>query len=103
MAIILGILFLTFSIVGVLFIERELTWQLYTLSKALPATKWVQIIIAKKFATAALNQTKEDFIVYIAFFKGKMMIYLAYDAQIALLMAKKVIVSTKYSDFTEFF
>ena len=53
--VIIGIPFLAFSKVEVDFVERELTWKAYTIAKALPTTKKVQIIGLKRFAKAVLD------------------------------------------------
>lgn len=47
----------------------------------------------KKFATAALALNKEKFVIYIAYLKFKMSIYLAWEAQIVLLLVKKISIS----------
>lgn len=51
----------------------------------------------------ALVENTEAFVVYIASFnlsKSKILIYPTYKVLIALLIAEKIIVLTKYSDFT---
>lgn len=53
--------------------------------------------------TATLDPTKEVFIVNIAYFDRKILIYLAKKTLIALLLAKKVSVWAKYLDFTNVF
>lgn len=75
MTLILGILFLNLNNINMFFSKRELTWRLYTTTKALLTTKWVQIIDYKKFAIAVLDPTKEVFIVYVAYLGMKMLIY----------------------------
>lgn len=47
----------------------------------------------------AFYQTKEVFIVYMAYLNSKILICLAYKAQIILLIAKKNIFLAEYLDF----
>lgn len=105
MAVILDMLFFIFYNTDILFAEQELAWKLYILAKALPTTMQVQIISWKEFAATTLDPGKEVFTVHIAFpgLKTKMSIYLAWKAQIAFLLTKKVIILTKYLDYTDIF
>lgn len=57
----------------------------------------------KEFATVALDLTKEFFVGHVAYFRGKMLIYPAWKAQIVLLVVKKVAIPAKYSDYTNVF
>ena len=59
----------------------------------------------KEFAKATLDKNIEPFVVHISFLslRLKMMIYPAQDAQIALLLAKKVTVPVEYADFADVF
>lgn len=68
-------------------------------------TKWVQLIGHKKFVAAALDSTKEAFVMYIASLSlnFKMTTHLAWKAQIALLVVKKVTVLAKYLDYSNIF
>ena len=50
-----------------------------------------------------MNKNSKAFIVYITFFNSEITIYLARKAQIALPLAKKVIVLAEYSDFANLF
>lgn len=63
----------------------------------------MQLINWKKFVTVILDLSKKAIIIYIAYIKAKMIIYLAQNIQIALLLAKKVAVLEKYSKFTNIF
>lgn len=63
----------------------------------------MEIISEKKFLVAALDLGKKAFVIHLAHLRDKMTIYLAQKAQIALLVAKKVTVSAKYSDFVDSF
>ena len=61
------------------------------------------IIEWKKFAAAASALNKETFLVHMAYLGAKMLIYPAWKAQIALLLAKKVSVPKEYADFSDIF
>lgn len=50
-----------------------------------------------------LNPANKAFVVYMAHLKAKILIYLAWKAQITLLLTKKDIVLAKYLDFTDVF
>ena len=97
MEIVLGIPFLTFSNVNIQFIEKELTWRSYTAEKALLTTQKVELINKKEFAKAALDENIKPFVAYVSSLslRSKMTIHLAWEAQIALLLAKKVTVAAK--------
>lgn len=92
-------LFLAFSKVDANFIKWKLTLRSYILANALPTTKQIKIFDQEKFMTADLNLKKDVFIVYIAFFSIVITIYPTQEAQIVLLIAKKVIDLTQYLDF----
>ena len=64
--VILGISFLKISNADVSFGERTLTWKTYTINKALPTTKQVQIINKKDFVIVALDADSETFVVRVA-------------------------------------
>lgn len=57
--------FLTLSNAEISFLERKLTWNYYTAVKALLTTKWVELIIKKKFVKTVLNEKSKTFVVYI--------------------------------------
>lgn len=67
-----------------------------------PITKQIKLIDKKKFANIALNINMEVFIIHITFLLI-ITIYLARKTKIALLFAKKVKISVKYSDFSNMF
>lgn len=46
---------------------------------------------------------KEIFVIYIVYFRSKILIYLACKASIALLLAEKISVPKKYIDFLDVF
>lgn len=51
-----------------------------------------------------MNSNKQVFVTFIVLFKiGIMIIYLAQKAQIVFLLTKRVIILTKYSDFSNIF
>ena len=101
--VVLGMPFLALSKVEINFAEQELNWRTYSLDKVLTTTKQVKIIDCKKFAVAALALDKKAFVVYIAYFGAKILIYLAREAQIALLLAEEVSVLKEYTDFLDVF
>ena len=59
--------FLKISNSDVSFVEKTLTWKIYTTNKALPTTERVQIIDKKDFVIAALDANSETFVVHVAF------------------------------------
>lgn len=90
---VLEMLFFTFSNANIQFDKKKLIWSFYTIAKALPTTKWVELINKKESAKTALDKNIKAFVVYVTFFslnKPTISIYLAQEAQIALLIAKKV-------------
>lgn len=105
MAVILEMPFLTVSNANILFAKQELIWKSYIITKALPTIKRVWIINWKKFVPAVLDPSKKAFILYIAYLglDLKISIHLAWKAQIALLVAKKVTVLAKYMDYADVF
>ena len=64
--VVLSMPFFSLSNTNVQFIEKELTWTFYTTAKALPTTKWVELINKKEFAKVALDKKSETFVIYIA-------------------------------------
>lgn len=63
----------------------------------------MQKIGGKKFAAAALDLGKKVFAMHMAYLGLKMLICPTCEAQISLLVAEKVIILTKYSDFSDIF
>ena len=51
----------------------------------------------------ALDENIKAFVVHVSFIKAKMIIYSAKKAQMALLLAEKVIVLAKFWDFVNMF
>ena len=103
--VVLRMPFLTFSNVDIQFIAKKLTWRSYTVEKALPTTQMIELIDKKKFAKSTLDKNIKAFVVHMSFLSlgSKMTIYPAWEAQIALLLAEKVIVPAKYLDFADVF
>lgn len=81
---------LTLAKMKINFASQELNWRTYTLDKILSTTKRLQIIDWKKFTTLALAPDEEAFVIHVAYLEAKILIYLAWKAQIALLLAKKM-------------
>ena len=63
--VVLRMFFLTFSNADIQFAKKKLTWRFYTIAKALPTTKQVEIINKKEFARATLDENVEAFLVYV--------------------------------------
>ena len=53
--------------------KGTLTWKSYTINKALPITKQVQIIDLKEFVIATLDVDSETFMVYMAIWEWEKM------------------------------
>ena len=101
--VILGMPFLTFSNVDIWFAERELVWRTYSATEALPTSQRVEIIDKKEFATAALNEEEETFVLYMAALSVDSNVHPSWQAQIALLDVKKVTITSEYTDYTDLF
>lgn len=63
----------------------------------------MQIIDWKKFVAVTLALKKEAFVIYVAYLGPKILIYLACEAQIALLLAEKISIAKEYTNFLEVF
>ena len=103
MEVILSMLFFTLNNADIQFDEKELTWRIYIIEEALPTTRQVEIIAQKEFAKMALDENVKAFVVHVSSLESKMTIHPAREAQLALLLAGKVTVPTKYSDFADVF
>ena len=57
----------------------------------------------KKFAKMVFNKNFDVFVVYKALFILKRIMYLAQEAQIALLIIEEIIILVKYFDFADLF
>ena len=67
-------------------------WRTYTTKKILPSTHRIKLINEKKFSKAALDENIKNFVMHVSSLGSKITIYLAREAQMALLLAKKVTV-----------
>ena len=105
MKVVLKMPFLTFNNIDIQFAEKELTWSFYIAKKTLSTTWRVKLINKKEFTKAALVKNIKAFVVHVSFLnlRSKMTIHSAQEAQIALLLAKKVTVPTEYADFSDVF
>lgn len=63
--IVLEIYFFTLSDVDIWFTEKELIWRSYTTAEILSITGTAELINKRGFATAALDQNPEIFVIYI--------------------------------------
>ena len=100
--VVLEMPFLIFNNADIKFAQKKLTWRFYIAAEALLTTKQVEIINGKEFAKAALDDHVEAFMVHVIFLLT-MAIHPARKAQIALRVAEKVQIPTKYSDFLDVF
>ena len=105
---VLGMLFVILSDADVDFLKRKLWWRSYTIEKALPTTKQIELVRKKEFAAAAFNLRHETFIVHVAIlesFSQKNNNHLFCRAQIAVIVANEAPISLpiKYSDFADVF
>ena len=103
MKVVLSMLFFTLSNADIQFAEKELTWRTYTTEEALSTIRRVEIINQKEFAKAALDDNFQAFVLHVSSLISRMTIHPAREAQLALLLAKKVTVPTEYSDFADIF
>ena len=61
------------------------------------------LIYQKEFAKMALNENIKAFVMHISSIGSKITIHLVRKAQMALLLAKKIIVPAKHLDFADIF
>ena len=101
--VVLGIPFLTLSNANVQFVEKELILKSYTTAEALPTTKRVELINNKEFAKAALDGKSKTFVVHMTSLNLTPGIHQDKAVQIASLLAEKVRITDKYSDFVNVF
>lgn len=98
--------YLTLDNANVSFSDLKFTYKFYFIAKTLSTTKWVELINKEKFTKATLNKKIKVFLMYTIFFslnRSIMSIYLVKKIQIASLIANKVLISAKYSDFSKVF
>ena len=99
-------LLLKISNTDVAFDEETLTWMSYTINKALPTTKQVQLVNPKEFVIAALDTDSKTFVVYVAIRKQeKMPVHAERQAQVGALIFNEASseVLVEYSDYSEVF
>lgn len=77
---------------NVKFAKFELKWRRYTITKALPIKKRVELINCQKFAIAALDLEEEAFVVHVALLEVQNIVHPFYRVQITLLIANKILV-----------
>ena len=75
MEIVLGMPFFTFNNADIQFAEKKLTLRFYITKKALPTTRWVELLDKKEFVKTALDENIKAFVVHVASFTLKMLIY----------------------------
>ena len=64
--VVLRMFFLKISNANMPFGERTLTWKSYTIHKALPTTKRIQLVDPKEFVIAVLDTDNKTFVVHVA-------------------------------------
>ena len=99
--VVFRISFLTLSNADVDFSGQDFWWRTYTIEKALPTTRRVELVGKKEFATTALDLEHETYVIYVTSLDD----HLSWRPQISGLIAEKAPtkVSTEYSDFTDVF
>ena len=98
--------FLKISNADVSFGKKTLTWRTYTINKALPTTKQVQIVDPKEFVIAALDVDSETFVVHVAIReREEMPVHSERQAQVGALLFNEAPteVPAEYSDYSDVF
>ena len=105
MKLVFGNFFLIVSNVNIQFAEKELISRTYTTAKVLFTNQKIELINKEDFAQAALDANIKAFVLHVSSLslRLKIIIHLARNVQKALLLAKKVTVQAKYSDFANVF
>ena len=113
--VVFRIFFFTMSGANVDFSKQELRWRTYITEEAFPTTKYVKLVGKKEFATAALNQEPEIYVVYVASFSSTSLVaslgstplnvYPFRRPQIFVLITKETLtkIFNKYADFEKVF
>ena len=104
--VVLGMLFLKISNSNVAFGKGILTCKSYTIIKALPTTKQVQLVNPKEFVISALDMDSETFVVYKAIREQeKMPVHAEKQAHVGALFFDKALteVLAEYSDYSNVF
>lgn len=94
-----------FNNVDIKFAKKKLIYRTYTNENTLTTTCSIKFINKKKFAKMALDENIKTFVIHISSLdlRLKITIHLAKNAQITLLLAKKVTVLAKYLNFADVF
>ena len=103
---ILGMPFLKISNADVSFGEKTLKWKSYTINKALPTIKQVQLVDPKEFVIATLDADSKTFVMHVAIQKReKMLVYSKMQAWVRALLFDKAstAVLVEYSDYSNVF
>ena len=100
---VLNMFFFTVNNVDVHFNKQKLTWRPYITAKALLTTQKVEFIHRNEFAKMVLDKKIKAFVIYVSSLKLRITIHLARKTQITLLLAKKVTIPAKYTDFADVF
>ena len=66
MEIVLGMFFLSLSNTNIYFDSENYIWRSYSVAKALPTTKRVELINKNKFPIVTLDENSETFVVHVA-------------------------------------
>ena len=105
MEVVLGMPFLTVSSANLRFAEKELVWRAYSAVEALPTTQRVEIIGKKEFATVALDEEDETFVVHMAAtsVRAASNVYPSQQAQIASLEVEEITIPSEYANYTDVF
>lgn len=61
--------FLTFLDVNIWFAEKERIWKSYTIVKALPTTKKVELIDKREFAAVVMDENSKIFVIHMTALK----------------------------------
>ena len=101
--VVLGMPFLTLGNAVIRFAERKLVGRTYSAAEALPTTRRVEIIDKKEFATAALNEDDETFVMHMAALSVGSNVHPSRQAQIASLDVEEVTIPAEYLDYTDVF
>lgn len=108
--VVFGMLFFTLNNANVNFAKKEFWQRFYTIEKAFPIIKQVQLIRKKKFTAFIFDLRNKTFIINVIFLNSpnkdqKKEMYLFYKVQIAALMINKAftLISTEYFNFINIF
>lgn len=101
---VLGIFFFTFSKANIHFADKEITGRPYTAAEAPFTIKRLELIDKKEFVKVVLDENIEVFMMHVTSLSlSLILIHPARKPQIALIIVKKVKISTKYLNFNNVF